>query len=60
MSIFFLRQIDFLAELALLEGSFTGVGFWYIGLTDLGNFILIENDDDKQICRQRRRMDLAA
>ena len=33
-----LRQIDFLAELALLEGSFTGVGFWYIGLTDLGNF----------------------
>merc|ERR1719150_3019995 len=30
------QQGGFLAELALLEGSFTGVGFWYIGLTDLG------------------------
>jgi len=29
-------QVDFLSELALLEGGFTGVGFWYIGLTDLG------------------------
>ena len=30
------RQLDFLSELALLEGGFTGVGYWYIGLTDLG------------------------
>ena len=29
-------QIDFLSELATLEGSFTGIGYWYIGLTDLG------------------------
>jgi len=29
-------QIEFLSELAILEGSFTGIGFWYIGLTDLG------------------------
>ena len=32
----FLRQLDFLSELALLEGGFTGVSAWYIGLTDLG------------------------
>ena len=28
--------MEFLAELAVLEGSFTGIGHWYIGLTDLG------------------------
>ena len=32
------RQIEFLSELAVLEGSFTGIGFWYLGLTDLGRF----------------------
>lgn len=37
----FCRQIDFLSELAVLEGSFTGIGYWYIGLTDLGeNFYM--------------------
>ena len=34
------RQIEFLSELAILEGSFTGIGFWYIGLTDLGETLL--------------------
>ena len=34
------RQIDFLSELAVLEGGFTGIGYWYIGLTDLGRFRL--------------------
>merc|ERR1712227_547208 len=29
-------QLDFLSELALLQGGFTGVDHWYIGLTDLG------------------------
>ena len=29
-------QFQFLSELAVLEGSFTGIGFWYIGLTDSG------------------------
>merc|ERR1712227_510952 len=29
-------QMEFLGELAVLEGGFTGIGFWYIGLTDLG------------------------
>merc|ERR1719410_1648393 len=29
-------QMELLAELAVLEGSFTGIGNWYIGLTDLG------------------------
>ena len=33
---FFYRQIEFLSELAVLEGSFTDIGYWYIGLTDLG------------------------
>lgn len=28
-------QLDFLSELALLQGGFTGVTHWYIGLTDL-------------------------
>ena len=28
--------MELLAELAVLEGSFTGIGYWYIGLTDLG------------------------
>jgi len=30
------RQAMFLKELAILEASFTGIGYWYIGLTDLG------------------------
>ena len=25
-----------LGELAVLEGSFTGIGYWYLGLSDLG------------------------
>jgi len=29
-------QIEFLSELAGLEAGFTGIGYWYIGLTDLG------------------------
>merc|ERR1712227_629809 len=29
-------QMEFLAELALLESSFVDVAYWYIGLTDLG------------------------
>ena len=36
------RQMDFLSELALLEGGFTGVGYWYIGLTDLGKNWMIK------------------
>ena len=35
---FFSRQIEFLSELAGLEGGFTGIGYWYLGLTDLGRF----------------------
>ena len=38
--IYLFRQIDFLSELAVLEGGFTGIGYWYIGLTDLGRFRL--------------------
>ena len=38
ISFLYFSQIQFLSELALLEGGFTGIGFWYIGLTDLGNF----------------------
>lgn len=40
-------QIEFLSELAGLEGSFTGIGYWYIGLTDLareGDWLWIHND----------------
>ena len=29
------RQAEFLAELAL-DQSFTGIGYWFLGLTDLG------------------------
>jgi len=29
-------QDQFLSEVAVLAGSFTGIGYWYIGLTDLG------------------------
>lgn len=29
------RQSEFLKEVALLEASFTGIGYWYIGLTDI-------------------------
>jgi len=29
-------QAQFLSEVAVLEGSFKGIGYWYIGLTDLG------------------------
>jgi len=40
-------QIEFLSELAGLEGSFTGIGYWYIGLTDLGRegeWLWVHND----------------
>jgi len=40
-------QSMFLSELALLEGSFTEIGYWYIGLTDLGregDWFWIHND----------------
>ena len=41
--------MEFLAELALLEGSFVDVAYWYIGLTDLGRegaFVWIHNGLD--------------
>jgi len=42
-------QIQFLSELASLEGSFTGIGYWYLGLTDLGregNWFWMHNKEE--------------
>ena len=34
--IYLCRQSQLLGELAVLEGSFTSIGYWYLGLSDLG------------------------
>ena len=34
--------------MALLEGGFTGVGYWYIGLTDLGRNEMFKENTNKQ------------
>jgi len=41
-------EAEFLAEIATLEGSFTGITYWYIGLTDLGregDWLWLHNDE---------------
>ena len=38
---YFPSEAEFLAEIATLEGSFTGITYWYIGLTDLGKYLHI-------------------
>ena len=41
--------MEFLAELAAVEGGWTGVGYWYMGLTDLGRegqWMWIHNNAD--------------
>jgi len=45
-------QIEFLSELASLEGGFTGIGYWYLGLTDLGregDWLWVHHDTEVEL-----------
>jgi len=37
------REAEFLHEVATIEESFTGIGYWWIGLTDMGMFYFFSN-----------------
>ena len=44
------RQSEFLGEFAELYQGFTGIGYWYIGLTDLGKIPLLSVHENKSKC----------